>query len=120
MYAWGAGPDGLVYTVDASVSNPLIVKGTEAHELTDALREAGIDPLLRGSELTPELKRRGYDSVLVYKSGSDLVNELVLFDPNAATWIGNATSHMMRPCKKNTLKRLIQGKRLPCFSRIAP
>lgn len=81
-YAYAA-ENGLVYIVDAEVSRPFFVQGTSATDLRDALKKEGLDPALMGKDLSAALCSRGYDSVVVYKTGEGyVVNELVVFDPD--------------------------------------
>lgn len=77
-YAYAAG-DGFVYRVTAEIAKPFIVRGTSASDLTSALKEIGVDSSLRGESLTKALQSAGFDSVVVYATDSEIVNELVSF-----------------------------------------
>ena len=87
-YALASESPRLVETV-TTIKAPLVVEGTGASEWIQTLRRLGIDPELKNLELTNKLKELGFDSVLVYKSDSNKVNELIAFNANQVKVISN-------------------------------
>jgi len=79
-YSYLSADTGHVISTHVSVKKPFVVEGTSAGAWSKALHNEGIETGLHSSEVTKQLKAKGYDSVAVIKDDGKTINELVVFD----------------------------------------
>jgi hypothetical protein len=105
-YAYANDKQGFVYSVQAKgVRKPFVVKGTGAGDLTDALKEVGLDPTLKGQALGEKIQAAGFDSVVVLKNNTDVVNELVVFDDSKLKILKKEARDNVKPADPVRLKK---------------